>query len=36
MSYRRTWLLVDVMNRCWDSAADRHGGRRIERAAARA
>ncbi len=18
MSYRRTWLLVDVMNRCWD------------------
>lgn len=19
MSYRRTWLLVDVMNRCWDS-----------------
>jgi molybdate transport system regulatory protein len=20
MSYRRTWLLVDTMNRCWDSA----------------
>lgn len=19
MSYRRTWLLVDMMNRCWDS-----------------
>jgi len=32
MSYRRTWLLVDTMNRCWreplveTSAGGRHGG----------
>jgi molybdate transport system regulatory protein len=32
MSYRRTWLLVDVMNRCWSaplvetSAGGAHGG----------
>jgi molybdate transport system regulatory protein len=32
MSYRRTWLLVDVMNRCWDgplvetAAGGSHGG----------
>jgi molybdate transport system regulatory protein len=32
MSYRRTWLLVDVMNHCWDnplvetSAGGSHGG----------
>jgi molybdate transport system regulatory protein len=32
MSYRRTWLLVDVMNRCWraplveTSAGGSHGG----------
>lgn len=32
MSYRRTWMLVDVMNRCWDEplvetlAGGSHGG----------
>jgi len=32
MSYRRTWLLVDAMNRCWDvplvetAAGGSHGG----------
>ncbi|MGE4432146.1 MAG: winged helix-turn-helix domain-containing protein [Sphingobium sp.] len=32
MSYRRTWMLVDVMNRCWDqplvetAAGGSHGG----------
>ena len=32
MSYRRTWLLVDTMNRCWDmplvetAAGGSHGG----------
>jgi len=32
MSYRRTWLLVDVMNRCWEAplvetaAGGSHGG----------
>ncbi len=32
MSYRRTWLLVDVMNRCWaqplvgTAAGGSHGG----------
>lgn len=32
MSYRRTWLLVDVLNRCWDlplvetAAGGSHGG----------
>ncbi len=32
MSYRRTWMLVDAMNRCWDSplvetlAGGSHGG----------
>jgi molybdate transport system regulatory protein len=36
MSYRRTWLLVDAMNRCWDLplvqtavGGKQHGGARI-------
>jgi molybdate transport system regulatory protein len=36
MSYRRTWMLVDVMNRCWDlplvetaAGGSRGGGARV-------
>ncbi len=38
MSYRRTWMLVDVMNRCWDeplvitaAGGSRGGGARISK-----